>query len=147
MKKEVNTNALGVKDTKNKPVIAASDFKEALQSSIGLSPLATGVKFESDDLVEADKVHLTAFDWVAYTENEGGADERDVKFTIWAVEVTDTSGNITKGYYQGGTVLNKLARAIEEKDLFAELAAFGIDINVHWGKTSSKNDILLIDII
>lgn len=147
-KQAVNTNALNVKDAQNNmPVIAVNDFKEALQASIGLSPLATGTKFESDDLVNADTVRLIDFDWAEYVEHAGEPNEREVKFTIWQVEVTAMDGEITRGYYQGGTVLNKLARAIEEKGLFGELSAYGININAHWGKTAGKNDILLIDIL
>ena len=149
MKKEVNTNAVAVKDTQAGALAINSKdaFKELLQGSIGLSPLATGQKFESDDLIEAAGVHLVDFDWVEYTENAGETDERDVKFTLWAVEVTDMSGGITKGYYQGGTVLNKLAKTIEDNDLFDELAEYGIDVNVRWGKTAKKKEIVLIDIL
>lgn len=134
--KEVNTPAL----------IAENMFKESLQGALGLSPLAVGEKFESDDLVAADKVTLWAYDWVNYTENEGTDKEREVNFALWKATV-ERGGVVIDGYYQGGTILNKLARHIANNNLERELETYGVDISAEWGKTSSKNDILIIKVI
>lgn len=117
-----------------------------MQGELGLSPLAVGEKFESDDIVKADRVTLWAFDWVEYTVNEGTDKEENVRFALWKTTV-ERSGKRVEGYYQGGVVLNKLATAIGKKGLEAELQKYGVNIKAEWGKTSSKNEILLITIV
>lgn len=148
---EVTTNALNVKNADTKIAVPELDaFKAELQASIGLSPLAVGVKFETDDLVNAKSVRLLDFDWVEYTENVGEPDEKDVRFALWAVELIDENDETDTpilGYHQGGIVLNKLAEAVEQKGLYEAMKTYGIDINAHWGKTSAKKQILLVDIV
>lgn len=126
-------------------------FKQMLQGEIGLSPLAVGTKFESDDLVHADRVHLLDYDWVDYYENEGTPDEKHVNFALWAVEISNEDGKgdyITEtGYYQGGLVMSKIAKAIERNNAYDDLRKFGIDVKCEWGKTNAKNPILLVTIV
>lgn len=122
-----------------------------LQSEIGISPLAVGTKFETDDLVAADGVKLKDFDLVEYTEDEGGKNEKHVRFYVWAVEVSnkDRQGGYTveSGYYQGGTVMNKIAETIRRYNAESDLHNFGIDVKVEWGKTSSGNKIALVTVL
>ncbi len=129
------------------PLMSEKAFMDMLQGAIGVSPLAVGTKFETDDLIAAVSVRLYDFDWVDYVENAGKPDEREVHFTVWSTIVTDTDGNKIEGYYQGGTVLNKLATAIETKNIRAEMEKYGIGISVSWGKTNSNNKIALITIV
>lgn len=128
-----------------------AEFTELLQSAIGLSPLAVGEKFSTDDLIAAESVTLWAFDWVDYVENEGTADEKNVHFALWKtiIEVKEKSGETVaiEGYYQGGAILNKIAQAIADNNAYTELGTYGIKIRVEWGKTSGKNPIALITVL
>lgn len=127
--------------------IDRADFNQLLQSSLGVSPLAYGDKFESDDLVNAKAVTLTAYDFVSYTENAGTAKERDVRFAVWRATIIDDDDVQRDGYVQGGLVLTKLADVIEDKGLQAALEQFGVNIECTWGKTSSNNNILQVKVI
>lgn len=126
--------------------VTYDQFVEALQAELGLSPLAVGEKFESDDIVKADTVTLWDYDWVDYTENAGTDKERQVHFSIWKTTV-ERGGKVIEGYYQGGVVLNKLATAIAANGLQNEMHEYGIHIKAEWGKTSGKNEILLVKIV
>lgn len=125
-------------------------FLDMLAGEIGLSSLAVGEKFSSDDLVKADVIHLFAYDWVEYVESAGTPEERDVRFALWGVELREEDGTgdfkATRGYYQGGTVMNRLALAIEKNNAADDFARFGINIKCKWGKTRDKNKILLVEI-
>lgn len=131
-----------------RPAAAATydQFVELLQGELGLSPLAVGEKFESDDIVKADNVTLWDYDWIDYTENAGTDKERNVHFAIWKTTI-ERNGKTIEGYYQGGVVLNKLATAIGSHGLQNELHEFGVKIKAEWGKTSGKNEILLVRVI
>lgn len=126
-------------------------FLEMIQSSIGISDLAVGKKFDTDDLVKADMVRLLDYDIVSYLENEGAQNEREVNFAVWSVEVSNEDGTgvmtTETGYYQGGTVMTKIAKAIARHGAYEDLRKFGIAVKCRWSKTSGKNDILLVDII
>ena len=130
----------------NPAVMEESAFKALLQGAIGLSPLATGEKFSTDDLVEMSNVTLWDYDWVDYTEGEGTRDEKYVRFALWKV-TAERDGVTVDGYYQGGTILNKLAATIQTNNAGEELRKYGVKIKVEWGKTNAKNDIALITII
>ncbi len=145
MKNEVQTTA----QTISAPAIMdQSDFSALLQGAIGISRLAVGHKFTTDELVKSPTVTLRDFDWVDYVENAGTPNERNVHFSVWAVDVATNDGNQTiSGYYQGGTVLNKLADTIESNNLRREMEKYGIPITVSWGKTNNKNDIAVITIL
>lgn len=123
-----------------------------LNDAIGTSPLMEGKKFSSDDLIAADVVILRDFDWVDYVQDEGTKDEKVVHFSIWAVEVghEDGTGDVLTetGYYQAGTVFNKIARTLENNP--AALDVFrkhGQRVKCSWGQTSSKNKIVLVTVV
>lgn len=127
-------------------------YTAMLQGELGLSPLAVGTKFETDDLLKANNVHLSAFDWVDYIKDEGGEKEEKVHFALWAVEVGTLNKKTSEieyesGYYQGGVVLNKLAMALERNDALDDFAMFGVDVTFRREKTSSGNPIVLVDIM
>lgn len=125
----------------------AEKLSAFLQGEINLSPLAVGTKFDSDDLVKADYVKLKEFDWVEYVENEGTEKERNVRFALWAIDVQNGE-KVEQGYYQGGIILNKIATAIGKSEkLLDDFNRFGVIIKCEWGKTSSKNDILLVKVL
>lgn len=145
MKEKNEIEAVGT-ETNRPAMLTADAFKASLQGALGLSPLAVGEKFESDDLVKADKVTLWEFDWVDYTKNEGKPDEENVHFALWRVTV-ENKGDITEGYYQGGVVLNKLATHIQSENIGEELSTFGVEIRAEWDKTSSGNKILKITVV
>lgn len=138
-------------DEKLANVISESDFRDLLNSEIGLSPLAYGTKFESDDLVRAENVILTDFDIVEYIQGEGTDKEKDVRFALWRVKIQDDvdfdKGVYREGYYQSGAVLTKLADAIRNKGLQKELETYGVKIKAKWEKTSANNPILTITIL
>lgn len=144
----MNKNEIETTAQKAVPAQAASyeEFVSLLQGELGLSPLAVGEKFESDDIVKADNVTLWDFDWVDYTENAGTDKERNVRFAIWKTTL-EKGGKTYEGYYQGGVVLNKLATAIGSHGLQNELHEYGVKIKAEWGKTSGKNEILLVRVI
>ncbi len=124
-----------------------SEFVDVLQGALGVSPLAVGQKFTTDDLIDAVKVTLRDFDWVDYVERAGDEDEREVHFTVWSTTIINDDGDEIDGYYQGGTVLNKLATAIETKNLRREMGEYGIHVSVSWGKTNNKNKIALFTVV
>lgn len=141
-------NALVTTDERYNVVLeSAEQLADFLQGEIGLSPLAVGKKFESDDLVKARSVMLNAYDWVDYLEQEGTDKEKHVHFSLWAVEVVDENGETEYGYYQGGTILNKMALALDKSNGADALVRYGVKIKCEWGKTNSKNDILLISVV
>ena len=140
-----------VNGTSNALALNNKDFLAELQSAFEVSPLAVGVKFSSDDLVNAARVVLRGFDWVDFTKKvdvNGVTTERDVQYSVWSVELWEKGDKEpTIGYCNGGITLNKLAKAIDQKGLQAELASYGVEINARWDKTSNRNSILLIDIV
>ncbi len=127
--------------------LSQTAFNDFLQGAIGVSPLAVGVKFTTDDLIDAISVVFTNFDWVDYVENAGNDDEREVHFSVWSTTIVNDDGNTVEGYYQGGTVLNKLAVAIDTNDLRREMERYGIHVSVSWGKTNNKNKIALFTVV
>lgn len=117
-----------------------SDF---VGEAIGTSPLMEGTKFSSDELIAADVVILRDVDWVDYIQDEGEPSERAVHFSIWSVEVDGE-----KGYYQAGTVFNKIARALERNpSAYQVFRENGLRIKCTWGQTSSKNKIVLVSVV
>lgn len=132
-------------------VVTSPDGLAAFVSNeIGTSPLMTGTKFSSEELIMAEYVVLRDFDWVDYIQNEGTEEEKEVHFSVWTVDVvTDAGDNISdSGYYQAGTVFNKIARALEKNP--SALQVFrenGLRIQCSWGQTSSKNKIVLVSVV
>lgn len=144
---EKNEVAVTAETTTPAVKVSYDAMVDILQGELGLSPLAVGEKFESDDLVQSADITLWAYDWVNYIENEGTDKEREVRFALWKTTLTDRKGVTREGYYQGGAILNKLATAIGANGLENEMAEYGVKITAKWGKTSSKNDILLIQVV
>ena len=58
--------------------ITAATLAAIAQEAIALSPLAVGVKFESDDLVGADNIVLRDCDIVEYNKSNG----ENVRFAV-----------------------------------------------------------------
>lgn len=140
-KNEVTTVANVTKNVPAEPFNPAA-FIEELQSVISLSPLAHGTKFESEDIVNAEDVVLNDLDIVEYKKSDG----EEVRFAVWRCETT-IKGEKYDGYYQSGAVLTKLADHILENNQIENVRAHGIRINATWGKTSTKNNIVLVDIV
>ena len=139
-----------VKQEKQNPILpplSIADAVSKLTAAIGVSPLAVGTKFESDDLVNADYVRLKDFDWISYRENKGSDDEKEVNYSLWSVTVYNDD-KIENGYYQAGVVLGNLARSIEEDVQLREfMDTYGICVIVQWSKTNSKNPIITVQIL
>ena len=151
--KEMAKNEIVEMNENENAIVATQEQLTAFLSDvIGTSPLMEGKKFSSDDLIAADVVILRDFDWVDYVQDEGTTDEKDVHFSIWAVEVGNEDGTgdvLTEtGYYQAGTVFNKIARALEKNptalDMFRK---YGQRVKCSWGQTSSKNKIVLVTVV
>lgn len=117
--------------------ITAATLAAIAQEAIALSPLAVGVKFESDDLVEADEIVLHDCDIVEYSKSNG----EDVRFAVWAMDVTKGDKTIA-GYHQSGAILTKMADGIIEAGALEALRKYGLRIAAKWKKTSGGNDIL-----
>lgn len=126
--------------------ITQSAFVQVLQTTLGVSDLAYGTKFDSDDLVTAKDLFLTDYDFVSYTENAGTPKERDVRFAVWRV-VLDRGNGFEEGYTQGGIVLTKLADGIEKNNLRPQMEAFKIHVKCAWAKTGSNNNVLTVSIL
>lgn len=148
MKAEIEVVAA---DEKLAQLFSEAEFRDLLNSEIGLSPLAYGTKFESDDIVSAEVVILTAFDIVEYVQGAGTDREKHVRFALWRVRLQD-AGDISantyqEGYYQSGAVLTKLADVINNKGLRNELEQYGIKIKAKWEKTSANNTVMTVTIL
>lgn len=148
-KKQVETVA-EVKQTATAPTVCADKaaFLTLVQSAMGVSPLAYGRKFESDDLVAAiSPVTLTELDLVDYKENEGTPNEKDVHFALWRVTVETSQDTFEDGYYQSGTVLTRLGDYIRNAGLENDLRTYGVKIKASWGKTTGGQKILKVDLV
>lgn len=142
MAKEVETRGKVVAQKDTPVAIATRDsFFDTIEQSIGVSPLAVGRKFTSDDLVDADFVQLLDYDFVDYD-----ASDEHVHFAVWRVSV-ENDGEDVEGYYESGTVLTKVAHVVHDNKMDDELHQFGIPIKCDWGKTSSGNRIILVNIV
>lgn len=117
--------------------ITAATLAAIAQEAIALSPLAVGVKFESDDLVEADEIVLRDCDIVEYNKSNGEI----VRFAVWAMDITKGDKTIA-GYHQSGAILTKMADGIINAGALAALREYGLKIAAKWKKTSGGNDIL-----
>lgn len=142
-------------EVENDKIVAISNAAELsafLNAEIGTSALMVGTKFSSEDLINAETVTLLDFDWVDYIKDEGTSEEQHVHFSVWSVLVEhDTGANgviAEEGYYQAGTVFNKIARALERNPAACEaFRQYGQKIRCSWGQTSSKNKIVLVSIV
>lgn len=117
--------------------ITAATLAAIAQEAIALSPLAVGVKFESDDLVEADEIVLRDCDIVEYNKSDGVI----VRFAVWAMDITKGDKTIA-GYHQSGAILTKMADGIINAGALEALREYGLKIAAKWKKTSGGNDIL-----
>ena len=122
--------------------ITAATLAAIAQEAIALSPLAVGVKFESDDLVGADNIVLRDCDIVEYNKSNG----ENVRFAVWAMDVTKGDKTIA-GYHQSGAILTKMADGIIGAGALEALRKYGLRIAAGWKKTSGGNDILDIVVV
>ena len=112
-----------------------SKLTEKLNKVVGGSPLESGTKYETADLV-GKIVHFQAVDSVEYFDEEKG---ENVKYSVWA---------LSDGYYRGGQQLNEIHAAIcEDEELEEEFLKFGLTVMLTLTKTKAGTQFVKVAIL
>lgn len=115
---------------------AFAALHEVASLALTASPLMTGKKYETDELLTAHAVMLKDVDTVDYT-----AGDEAVHFGVFRVVPLDKQMKPCneEGYYNGGAVLTKLADNIISANMAEAMRVHGLIVKLEKKKTSGGN--------